>query len=69
VKLLGSQNIEDYTGNQYPHCRNRNEMACGTNNILKQDNAMVSGKGIVHAQGKPFWESTGMRREMNAKGL
>jgi polygalacturonase len=70
VKLLGSQNIEDYPEINTRIAGIEMKWPAALINILKQDNAMVSGKGIVHAQGKPFWEKYWkMRREYDAKGL
>lgn len=70
VVLLGSQNIEDYPEINTRVAGIELKWPAALINILKEDNAEVSGKGIVHAQGKVFWEKYfKMRREYDAKGL
>ena len=70
VVLLGSQNIEDYPEINTRIAGIEMKWPAALINILKQDDAMISGKGTVHAQGKPFWDKYGkMRREYEAKGL
>jgi len=70
VVLLGSQNIEDYPEIDTRIAGIELKWPAALINILNQDNAAVSGKGIVHAQGKPFWDKYWkMRREYEAKGL
>jgi polygalacturonase len=70
VKLLGSQNIEDYPEIDTRIAGIELKWPAALINILNQENASVSGKGIIHAQGKPFWEKYWkMRREYEARGL
>ena len=70
VVLLGSQNIEDYPEIDTRIAGIEMKWPAALINILKQENAEVSGKGTIHAQGKPFWNKYGkMRREYEAKGL
>lgn len=70
VMLLGSQNIEDYPEINTRVAGIELKWPAALINILKEDNAEVSGKGIVHAQGKIFWDKYWkMRRDYDAKGL
>ena len=70
VILLGSQNIGDYPEIDTRIAGIEMKWPSALINILKQNNAMVSGRGVVHAQGKPFWEKYWkMRRDYDAKGL
>ena len=70
VILLGSQNIEDYPEINTRVAGIELKWPAALINILKEDNAEISGKGIVHAQGKIFWDKYWkMRRDYDAKGL
>jgi len=70
VMLLGSQNIEDYPEINTRVAGIELKWPAALINILKEDNAEISGKGIVHAQGKIFWDKYWkMRRDYDAKGL
>ncbi len=70
VTLLGSQNLEDY-----PELLTRVagiEMVwpAGLINVMNASKAAVTGKGTVHAQGKPFWDKYWtMRKDYEARGL
>lgn len=70
VELLGSQDIKDY-----PEINTRVagvEMLWPSAlvNIIEQKNAAVTGKGIIDAQGKPFWDAYwALRKEYEAKQL
>lgn len=70
VKILGSQNIKDYPEIDTRIAGIEMKWPAALINILDQENVMVSGKGIVHAQGKPFWDKYwAMRKEYESKGL
>ena len=70
VMLLGSQNIEDYPEINTRVAGIELKWPAALINFLKEDNAEISGKGIVHAQGKIFWDKyRKMRRDYDAKGL
>lgn len=70
VELLGSQNLADY-----PEMKSRIagiEMVWPSAliNVLDQENVAITGEGVVHAQGKPFWDLYwNMRKEYEPKGL
>lgn len=70
VLLLGSQNIDDYPEIDTRIAGIEIKWPAALLNVIDQDNAAISGKGIVHAQGKPFWQKyASMRKEYEAKGL
>ncbi len=70
VVLLGSQNIADYPEIDTRIAGIEMKWPAALINVLGQDNVAVSGKGIIHAQGKPFWDKYWkMRKEYEAKGL
>lgn len=70
VVLLGSQDLADY-----PEMKSRIagiEMVWPSAliNVLDQENVAITGKGTIHAQGKPFWDLYwNMRKEYEPKGL
>jgi len=70
VTLLGSQNLNDYP--ELPTRVAGIEMVwpAALINVLNAKKAAVTGKGTVHAQGKPFWDKYwAMRKEYETKGL
>jgi polygalacturonase len=70
VEILGSQDINDYPEIDTRVAGIEMKWPSALINILDQDNAAITGEGIVHAQGKPFWEKyRQMRKEYDAKGL
>jgi polygalacturonase len=70
VRLLGSQNIEDYPEIDTRIAGMEMKWPAALINVLDQDNVAISGEGTVHAQGKPFWDKYWqMRREYEKKGL
>ena len=70
VVLLGSQNITDYPEIDTRIAGIEIRWPAALINILNEESAAVSGKGIVYAQGKPFWDKYwAMRTEYDAKGL
>jgi polygalacturonase len=70
VVLLGSQNIEDYPEIDTRIAGIEMRWPAALINVLDQENVAVSGKGIIHAQGKPFWDKYWkMRKEYEGKGL
>lgn len=70
VKLLGSQNIEDYPEIDTRIAGVEMKWPAALINVLDQQKVAITGEGTVHAQGKPFWDKYWkMRKEYEAKGL
>lgn len=70
VKLLGSQNIDDYPEIDTRIAGVELRWPAALINVLDQSNVAITGEGIVHAQGKPFWDKYWkMRQEYEKKGL
>lgn len=68
--LLGSTNIEDYPEIDTRVAGIEMRWPSALINVLDKKNVMISGSGIVHAQGKVFWDKYWkMRKEYEAKGL
>lgn len=70
VALLGSQDLADYP--EMPSRIAGIEMVwpAALINILDQDNAAITGEGMVDGRGKPFWDSYWtMRKEYHKKKL
>lgn len=68
--LLGSTDIEDYPEIDTRVAGLEMRWPSALINVLDQKNVMLSGSGIVHAQGKVFWDAYWkMRKEYEAKGL
>ncbi|WP_181306050.1 glycoside hydrolase family 28 protein [Rufibacter sp. XAAS-G3-1] len=56
VQLLGSQNLADYPEMDTRVAGIEMKWPSALINILEQEEVAISGKGVVHAQGKPFWD-------------
>ncbi|CAN5816960.1 glycosyl hydrolase family 28 protein [soil metagenome] len=70
VTILGSQNIDDYPLLPTRVAGIEMERPAGLINVNDQDNVAITGEGVVHAQGKVFWDLYWtMRREYEPKGL
>ena len=70
VILLGSQNLDDYPEINTRIAGVEMKWPAALLNALNQKNVAITGEGIVHAQGKPFWEKYWkMRTEYEKKGL
>lgn len=71
VEILGSQDISDYPEIDTRVAGIEMRWPAALLNILNQDNAAITGKGTVHARGKPFWDKywTMRRQEYEPKGL
>jgi polygalacturonase len=71
VTVLGSQSIEDYPEIETRVAGIEMVWPAALINIIEQENAAVTGRGTIHARGKPFWEKYWkMRREeYEPKGL
>lgn len=70
VTLLGSQDLADYPEINTRVAGIEMKWPAALLNIIGQNTAAITGKGTVHAQGKPFWDKYWtMRREYEAKGL
>lgn len=70
VELLGSQDIKDYPEIDTRVAGIEMKWPAALINISGQDNVAISGKGLVNAQGKPFWDIYwSMRKTYDPKGL
>jgi polygalacturonase len=70
VTILGSQDLSDYPEIDTRVAGIEMKWPAALINIIDQDNAAITGEGIVHAQGKPFWDKYWtMRKEYDPKGL
>ena len=70
VELLGSQDLKDYPDIDTRVAGIEMKWPAALINIIKQENAGVSGEGIVNAQGKPFWDAYwALRKEYEPKKL
>ncbi len=70
VEILGSQNIKDYPEIDTRIAGIEMKWPAALINIIKQNKAMISGEGLVNAQGKPFWDYYwNLRKEYEPKGL
>lgn len=70
VMIMGSQNLMDYPDIDTRVAGIEMVWPAALINVLDQDNVKICGKGIVDAQGAPFWESYAiMRREYTPKNL
>ena len=70
VELLGSQDLKDYPEIDTRVAGIEMKWPAALINIIKQENAGVSGQGIVNAQGKPFWDTYwALRKEYEPKKL
>lgn len=70
VKLLGSQQISDYPEIATRIAGIEMKWPAALINLIDCTNASITGKGVVNAQGKVFWDIYWkMRKEYDAKGL
>lgn len=70
VEIRGSQNIADYKEIDTRIAGIEMKWPAALINVLDQKNVAVTGDGLVHAQGKVFWEMYWkLRKEYDAKGL
>ncbi|ALI97839.1 glycoside hydrolase family 28 protein [Rufibacter tibetensis] len=70
VQILGSQNLEDYPEMDTRVAGIEMKWPSALINVLDQEEVAISGKGVVHAQGKPFWDLYwNMRKEYEPKKL
>jgi polygalacturonase len=70
VRILGSQNIEDYPESDTRIAGVEMKWPAALINVLDQDNVAITGEGTVHAQGKPFWDKYWvMRKDYEKRGL
>lgn len=56
VELLGSENIKDYKEIDTRVAGIEMKWPAALLNILNQENAGISGEGLINAQGKVFWD-------------
>jgi polygalacturonase len=70
VQILGSQDLADYPEIDTRVAGIEMKWPSALINVLDQENVAITGKGVVHAQGKPFWDLYwNMRKEYEPKGL
>ena len=70
VEILGSQDISDYPQIDTRVAGIEMKWPAALINVIGQDNVAITGKGTVHAQGKPFWDKYWtMRKDYDKKGL
>lgn len=70
VEIRGSQDIADYKEIDTRIAGIEMKWPAALINVLNQKNVAISGEGLVHAQGKVFWEMYWkLRKEYDAKGL
>src|ERR1700754_3353214 len=70
VELLGSQDIKDYPEIDTRVAGIEMKWPAALINIIGQAEVAITGKGLVNAQGKPFWDIyRKMRTEYDPKGL
>lgn len=70
VEILGSQQLKDYPEIDTRVAGIEMRWPSALINVLDQENVAISGKGSIHAQGKPFWDKYwSMRKEYEGKGL
>lgn len=70
AELMGSQNITDYPDIDTRVAGIEMKWPAALLNISGQSNAAITGKGLVNAQGKPFWDMYwNLRKEYEPKGL
>lgn len=70
TRILGSTDIADYPVIDTRVAGIEMKWPSALINVLKQKNVMITGKGIVHAQGKVFWDKYWtMRRDYEQRGL
>ncbi len=70
VELLGSENIKDYPEIDTRVAGIEMKWPAALINIIKQNKAIISGSGLINAQGKVFWDYYwNLRKEYEPKGL
>lgn len=70
VMILGSEDINDYPEIFTRVAGIEMYWPAALINVLQESNVRISGDGIVHGQGKVFWDSYwNLRKEYEAKGL
>ena len=68
--IIGSQSINDYQKIDTRVAGIEMNWPAALINIIGQKNAAISGDGVVHGRGKPFWDNYyEMRKEYEPKGL
>jgi polygalacturonase len=70
VELMGSQDLKDYPEIDTRVAGIEMKWPAALLNVIGQTNAAITGKGLVNAQGKPYWDKYwNMRKEYEPKGL
>jgi len=70
VEIQGSQDLSDYPDIDTRVAGMEMVWPAALLNIIGQDNAAITGEGIVNGQGKPFWDKYWtMRKEYDRKDL
>ncbi len=70
TQILGSQDIADYPEIDTRIAGVEMKWPAALINVLSQDKVAITGEGIIHARGKPFWNKYWeMRRDYEKRGL
>ncbi len=70
VQILGSQDIADYPEINTRIAGVEIRWPAALINVLGQDKVAITGEGIIHARGKPFWDKYwNMRKDYEKRGL
>lgn len=70
VTLLGSQDLKDYPEMDTRVAGIEMRWPSALINVLDQKNVLISGDGVVHGQGKVFWDAYwALRKDYEARGL
>lgn len=70
VQISGSQDVNDYVDIQTRVAGIEMTWPAALINIIDQNNVSIIGEGVVHGQGKVFWDKYyNMRKEYDPKGL
>lgn len=70
VEILGSQDIKDYPEIDTRIAGIEMKWPAALINVIKQRKAMITGEGLINAQGKPFWDYYwNLRKQYEPKGL
>jgi polygalacturonase len=70
VEILGSQDLKDYPEIDTRVAGIEMKWPAALINVINQSKAIISGEGLINAQGKPFWDYYwNLRKEYEPKGL
>lgn len=70
VEILGSQDLKDYPEIDTRVAGIEMKWPAALINVIKQSKVIISGEGLINAQGRPFWDYYwNLRKEYEPKGL